>query len=357
MNDPFAVIGHQAAEATMLEATLAGRLPAAWIVAGLEGIGKRLLATRFARFLLAGGDQPGEVGLFGEPEPPRDLSINPDHPVSRRVLAGAHGDLKIIERLSDDKRGRLKAEITVDQAREVGRFLSMTAAEGGRRVVLIDEADRLNTNAQNALLKGLEEPPSGSLLMLVTARPGALLPTIRSRCRILKLAPLGEDPVREIIHRRLGSETDGLRIDLAIALAGGSPGRALALLRAGMLDGFDALIALMQDFPGIDPVARERLAERLARPADDAAYRALGTLVPDWLAMLARGEVPAGDPALAEASQRLIGSIGVERMPGLWEKVQATLNRAEAANLDRKQALITLIDAFQAVAPEPSRAA
>ena len=135
--------------------------------------------------------------MFGAPvdgEP--GLAVSPESGVFRRVAAGGHADLLTVERAFDPRRKRLRNEIVVDDVREIGTFLHLTAAEGGWRVVIVDGADAMNRNAGNALLKILEEPPQRALLLIVAHSPGRLLPTIRSRCRQMKLSPLPAASVR-----------------------------------------------------------------------------------------------------------------------------------------------------------------
>ena len=116
----------------------------------------------------------------------------------------------------------------LDDVRPISLFLHRTAAEGGWRVVIVDGADHLNRNAANALLKLLEEPPAKAIMLLVCNAPGRLLPTIRSRCRSLRLAPLDDVVMREVLDQLLPDLSPHDRQSL-VELAGGSPGRALAL--------------------------------------------------------------------------------------------------------------------------------
>src|SRR5882724_5395502 len=185
--------GHEAAEASLIAAHAQGKLPHAIIIGGPRGIGKSTLAFRLARFVLSQGTSG--AGLFAAA--PASLALAEDHPVFSRVASGGHADLLTIERginpnkwkkrdAPPDAEARkrvLRDEIVVDDTREVANFLRLTAAEGGWRIVIVDSADDMNRNAANALLKILEEPPSRSLLLLVSHAPGRLLPTIRSRCR------------------------------------------------------------------------------------------------------------------------------------------------------------------------------
>ncbi len=193
------LIGHSRAEAALRQAVNGGRMAHAWLFSGPKGIGKATLAYRLARYVLCRGSAEEAVGekmqcLFGADSadavaPALGLETDPEHPVFRRIIAGSHADLMVVERELDEKTGRAKGQILVDAVREVKGFLSMTAGEGSWRVVIIDGADEMNRNAANALLKALEEPPERTLLVLVCHNAGRLLPTIRSRCRHLPLRP------------------------------------------------------------------------------------------------------------------------------------------------------------------------
>src|SRR5947209_6591439 len=185
------LLGHPEAEATILAAIRAGRMHHAWLITGPEGIGKATLAYRFARRLLAG--RPTEDSL----------ALDPANPVFRRVAANSHSDMLTIERVFNEKTKRMKTQIAVEDVRKINGFMSLTPAEGGWRVVVVDGAEELNPASANALLKILEEPPPRSVLLLVCAAPGRLLPTIRSRCRRLRLTPLADEPMDELLVQYL----------------------------------------------------------------------------------------------------------------------------------------------------------
>ncbi len=141
------LLGQGAAERALLDAWVSGKLHHGWLIAGPPGIGKATLAYRFARFVLREGVAPtgAGAGLFGTTVPD-NLHVGSDDPVFRRVAASGHADLMTIERQFNDKTGRLKTEIGVDQIRAIAGFLHLTAAEGGWRVVIIDALDSLNPN-------------------------------------------------------------------------------------------------------------------------------------------------------------------------------------------------------------------
>lgn len=157
--------GQDAAQADFLQAFSSDRLHHGWLITGPRGVGKATLAWQIARFLLATPIAQDD-GLFGAPPPPTDLHVNPEHPVSRRMMAGSEPGLFALRRPYDEKAKRLKAQITVDEVRKLKGFFALSAADGGRRVVIVDAADDMNVSAANAILKLLEEPPDRTTLLL-----------------------------------------------------------------------------------------------------------------------------------------------------------------------------------------------
>jgi hypothetical protein len=201
-----AFFGHADAEAAMLDSYRGGRVPHAWLIGGVTGIGKATLAYRFARFALAHPDPTA-----GTVQAARSLALDADHPIARRVAAQGHPDLLVLERTLGDT-GKLRSVITVDQVRKTVPFFGSTAGEGGWRIVIVDTVDELNAEGENALLKLLEEPPVKSMLLLVTHRPGHVRATLRSRCRRLSLRPLGADDVARAAAAALGTTDAQLRV-------------------------------------------------------------------------------------------------------------------------------------------------
>lgn len=348
------LVGHDAAQAVLLDAWTSGRMPHAWLIGGPPGIGKATLAFRMARFALVNGGR-ADVGLFGVPEePPRSLWIDPEHPVARRVAAGGHADLLTVERQRDDKRDRLKRDIAVDDVRKIAPFLRKTAAEGGWRVAVIDGADHMNASGLNAILKILEEPPPGALLMLVSDNPGGMLPTIRSRCRKLALQPLAEDIVVRLLaeHR---PEIDADDRPALARLSEGSIGRAVHLADAGGLELYRAMIDVLAGLPRLDINAAHAFGERLTRHPDDGVYETATDLLVWWIARFARSvargawpaEVVAGETALMG---RLAATRGLDRWMEVWDKIRRLFARAESANLDRKLVVLNALLSLEAAA-------
>ncbi len=355
------LVGHEDAEQNLRQGFESGRLAHAWLISGPQGIGKATLAYRFARYVLANSSREEAdtgAGLFVDsllpdesdeaPGTDSPLYLAPGHPVFQRVASGGHVDLISVESTVNEKTGKLRTEIIVDDVRGVGRFFRLTAGEGGWRVAVIDCADEMNPNAANALLKVLEEPPERALLLLVSHNPGRLLATIRSRCRKLALQPLGEEKVASLIETYRPGLDPGDATALA-RLADGSPGRALALAAEGGLDLYREMTGLLETLPRLDIAALHAFGGKLGKAGSDDAFRTATGLLRWWLARLilvaAGGESPAagrlssGDDALIG---RLGGAAGLDRWFEVWEKINRLLDKTDPINLNRKQVVLNV---------------
>ena len=341
------VFGHGAAEADFLKAFNANKLHHAWLITGPKGIGKATLAWRMARFLLA---TPVAVtgGMFDEPAPIADrLDISPDHPVARRLLAGSEPRMFLLRRPWDDKAKKLKSEITVDEARKLKNFFALSAADGGRRVVIVDAADELNPNAANAVLKILEEPPENTVMLLISHQPSRLLPTIRSRCRSLRCHPLGLDDLAHALaplELELPSDPGPLN-----ALAAGSVGASVQLLIQDGMQTYRRLVRLMSDLPQIDRSMAIAFADWAAVRSEPQRLELVLSLTDLFLSRLARTGV-AGAPAIeaAQGEAALMAKLCPDaRAARVWAELHQTLGartrHGVAVNLDPAALILDMV--------------
>jgi DNA polymerase-3 subunit delta' len=312
----FELEGQTAAEAAFEDARGRGRLHHAWLLTGPEGVGKATFAYRAARRLLGAPADP-ERGLLG---------ADPAHPVSRQVLNRAHPDLLVVERIGED--GKPRKVIPVDEVRRLSEFFSKSPAAAPYRVAIVDAADDLNVNAANALLKTLEEPPPKGVLLMVSHSPGRLIATIRSRCRRLAFAPLPLEDAAAFVRART-EIGEAAALGLA-SMAGGAPGRALALAAAEALALDEAAESLMAGLPQVDEAFALSLADRFRGGEGQAQFN----LLFDRLAERVRSLTTA------RAAQ---GEGGLDRWAQAWETLQRLPREVEALNLDRTDALFAAL--------------
>lgn len=319
------LFGHGAAEDFLARSYKSGKTHHAILLEGPEGIGKATLAFRFAYHVLS------------HPEP----AEAPDHleapdlasPISRQIASGASHNLLHLTRPVDDKTGRAKTAITVDEVRRAGHFFSQTSGTGNWRIVIIDPADDLNRNAANAILKMLEEPPRRALFLVLSHAPGKLLPTIRSRCQTLRLSPLNEADLSRALAG-LGLPLDGGKTqEMVLGLSKGSVSQALKLLNYG---GTEIITAFNDILDTQGPGARKsmhRLADVLSGKDSDVIFGFFLDHLHDHLMAGARKAAVAGDLEGADRRARLVSEIA--------EQVAT----AQAYNLDRKQTILSILEA------------
>lgn len=360
------LLGHAEAERHLLDAWTSGKLAHGWLITGPKGVGKMTLACRFARFLFAHPDPPsskGENALFDmePPSRPETLEIPEDHPVFARVASKGHPDFHVVERRFLDKNAdrndadrKRQSVIAVDDIRAAGRSMSLTAAEGGWRIVIVDGADQMNLNAANALLKLLEEPPARSILLLVAHARGKLPPTIASRCCELRLSPLPPETLAELMRTYRPEIAEDAQERLT-GLADGSIGRALGLADGEGLEVHDGLMALLGSLPELDVSAAHEFSRRFGRGEGERAWRTATDLLTRCLnRMVSAGARRSGLDTMgfgredAERLAALRDKASLDRWLDVWEKTTDLFARTEALHLDRKQVMLNVLGDLQA---------
>jgi len=275
------LIGNESAREALAAAMASGTLHHAWLIAGPEGVGKGRFARAAALRMLAAAAEPGR------------LSPGWDVPADTRSAhlfeAGAHPDYRLLSRLPKDPDKpdeALARSITIAQVRSLQALFATKPSLSERRVIVIDSIDDLERAGANALLKSLEEPPAGTIFLLVSHAPGRLLPTIRSRCRLLRFEPLSDGQVAEVVRSALPDATPA-EIEALVRASAGSPGRALGF--AGLdLAALKVEMAALADTGDPSNAIRSRLARLLGPRAAQRRYEAFLDCAPSFIAERAR---------------------------------------------------------------------
>lgn len=314
-----ALVGHVEAQQMLLAAQGAGRLPHAIVLAGPQGIGKATFAFAFARHLLSGA----------EPKEGRFAAASVESPLFRQIASGAHPSVLHLTRPANDKTKGFKTVLSADEIRRIGRFLSLTSGTGSYRIVIIDPADDMRSAAANALLKNLEEPPSRTIFVLIAHSPGALLPTIRSRCQVIRLAPLAHDELMEVLVRAGQLPDDEGSRDALLARSEGSARTAIVLQQYGGVEIATALDALATG--PTDIAASHRLAEAVS--GRDSAIQ-LDVFNGRALELLANAAIDAAQSGDTNRAKTLSDA---------WHLARIAITETATYNLDQKQHALTMI--------------
>ena len=330
------LLGHDDALKTFLYAFKSGTLHNYWLIIGPEGIGKATFAYKIARFLLASD--------ISKKEEYSSLNVAENHPVFKLVSSNSHPDLKIIERdfIDADKKKIIKAikegdalddseiqglkksaVIRVDEVRTINEFLGKKSFDNNWRVVIVDCADEMNSNAANALLKVLEEPPAKSMLLLISHNPNKLLPTIKSRCAKINLSPLASDEVASLL-RRYRPDLSEPQIEKLVKICKGSIGKAINYADNDGLAIYSSLEKLFFARAEFDVDEALDLASRASK--FENVWQLCQELIENFV------------------SDMFIGGEKIEELGMAWDKVRAIFHETTSLNMDKRQALINIIN-------------
>lgn len=307
MND---YVGHDKAWRQFATACDSDKIHHGWILSGPRGIGKSAFALRAAAML-----------------------VDPENAYASMIARGSHPDILSVKRLPKeplkedediDDVTEFKRSITVDQIRGLQQSLTTRPGLSNRRAIIIDAADDLERGGANALLKSLEEPPVGTFFFLVSHASDRLLPTIRSRCQILRFEALSDADMTNVLHRAV-PEVGADELQALIRLGNGAPGQALDFLGLDLKEIEDAMMSILRTGDR-DNALRSGLADRLALKAAQPRYEAFLRRAPSLIAEYTRK---------LDATQ---ASNGV----AAWEAASGLAARAIALSLDKQSVVFQM---------------
>ena len=245
------LIGHTTQKLYFLNAYTSERLPQCWLLAGDKGVGKATFAWMIAKFLLTTNQEPNDIKV--------DLNVsNIDSILApqvggtlTRIISGSEQRIYVLRRGYNEKRKAFSKNISIDDIRNLQSYCSLSIADGGRRVIIIDTADDLNTNSCNALLKLLEEPPKNTFFLLISHQPNLLLATLQSRCQKLLFSALGQNDLRAVLTTIGWEIKPAEEVPLSI-LSNGSAGVACRLINSNCLNLYGDILNLASSLPNLN---------------------------------------------------------------------------------------------------------
>jgi DNA polymerase-3 subunit delta' len=327
------LVGHQAIVQHLEALHAAEKLPHAMLFSGTKGIGKAKLAESLARMLLA-----------GKPT----MEVSDFHPVVAQMQAGSCGDYLYISgenKASGDEKEKAVL-IDIEQIRAIDHFLGLTRSSCPMRVVIIDGAETMNANAANALLKNLEEPPPHTMIILISHNAAKLLPTIRSRCRLIQFTPLTHAECLQVLTSLTGSApTESL--SLLVALADSSPGLALNWHNLGGAAMYQQLCELFS--ADMDDVAQINAVMQFAdevcgnKSIIHQHFQMLMGLLLAFFSRMHHTEPQGINDVEARAMQKWLERTGVDGAVACWFEVKEQFQMAQGLHLDYKNLLTTLL--------------
>ncbi len=320
------IFGHDHVFGQFAAATTGARLHHAWLFAGPKGVGKATSARELTKELLVKAVDPDVVDIDA-------------HPMAKLLNSGAHSDFKLLKRMpKDDKSTEPVRNITIAQIRALINAMSTKPAMSARRVVIIDSIDDLERNAANALLKVLEEPPAGTIFLLVSHAPSRLLPTIKSRCRRIDFGPLSDEDMATALAQLIPDADTEERREL-VALGHGAPGKALALAKLDLAS-LSAALSSIAATGDPDNGERVKIAKMFAGKAAQPRFEAFMAQIPPFIAQQAR-----------EASPERVATV-IEQ----WDKAQILARSAVGQSFDPQSAVFAVLGHVAALAPRAGAA-
>ena len=352
--DTYELIGHKQNEQFILKAWEKDKIPHVLLLSGPKGVGKATFAFRVATFLLNNGsvDQNSQNGLdFGQQLTTETLAVPRENIVNRQVVNNAHPNLLVIQRSENSQTKKIRSEIVIDDLKALKSFLNLKASDGRWRVVIIDTIDDMNRNSANAILKILEEPPRKVIFMLINNSGGRLLPTIKSRCQLLKFSALSKDNLVFALqsYEPNSEESD---IDLVYQLSCGSMRTAIEILSSDFLKNLNDIKGLIS---GVWPVFvsdSEAIFEKWQKSTKQDPTYVLEDkilIIKNWLSdgliRYSRSRRGSASTIIDEEKlfERLINTHGLERLLERLQEIERLVTQSKGLNLDKKEIFFKFI--------------
>lgn len=245
------IIGHSSQKLSFLSSFASNRLPQCWLLAGDMGIGKASFAWLIAKFLLTTKYQPADLKNDLNESNINSILEPQSGSILNRIISGSEQRVYIVRRGYNEKRKTFFKNISIEDVRKLQSYCSLSIADGGKRIIIIDTADDLNKSSSNALLKLLEEPPKNTIFLLISHQPNLLVPTLKSRCQKLSFSNLDQTDLGAVLTA-IGCKIEPSdQVSLSI-LSKGSAGAACRLLNSNCINLYSDILNISSSLPNLN---------------------------------------------------------------------------------------------------------
>lgn len=347
------LIGHHKEKKIFEESYFNNSLQHCWLLEGPAGVGKATFAYSATRAILSVKNiDNNKLSLFDDEFSAEENKIlnfkyDDNNIIHHKISENTHSDVKIIEQNSNENGTIIKEIIPVEKVREIELFFSKTSTEGGWRIAIIDSLDNLNKHGSNALLKILEEPPKKCLIFLISGNKSNVIDTIRSRSRVLKFSELSIKDTNSIIQKSniISIDEELQKINV---LANGSPGKAITLYNNNGLDIYDKLIDLFIKISDLDITKIEPLLKDISNKQNQFGIKIINILITIYLNRTLKRGLNILEVDISENEKKsqnmFLKYFKIEDIPSLWNNIFSQTNITSNFNLDKRQAIINLIE-------------
>ena len=245
------IIGHSSQKLIFLGSFASNRLPQCWLLAGDMGIGKASFAWLIAKFLLTTKYQPADLKIDLNESNINSILEPQSGNTLNRIISGSEQRVYIVRRGYNEKRKTFFKNISIEDVRKLQSYCSLSIADGGKRIIIIDTADDLNKSSSNALLKLLEEPPKNTIFLLISHQPNLLVPTLKSRCQKLSFSNLDQTDLGAVLTA-IGCKIERSdEVSLSI-LSKGSAGAACRLINSNCINLYSDILNISSSLPNLN---------------------------------------------------------------------------------------------------------
>lgn len=343
------IIGHSSQKLSFLSSFASNRLPQCWLLAGDMGIGKASFAWLIAKFLLTTKYQPADLkidlsktNINSILEPQSGSTLN-------RIISGSEQRVYVVRRGYNEKRKAFFKNISIEDVRKLQSYCSLSIADGGKRIIIIDTADDLNKSSSNALLKLLEEPPKNTIFLLISHQPNLLLPTIKSRCQKLSFSNLDQTDLGAVLTA-IGCKIEPSdEVSLSI-LSKGSAGAACRLINSNCINLYRDILNIASSLPNLNTNKILQLSQNYFAKAKPSEFEIFIEMMQHFFSRLCKTGVMQKPvlPSVTDNEAKIMKSLCPNlKSARLWSEAAnislAKLNKGYLLNIDIES---LILDAF-----------